>query len=681
MSDARTDFFDSGAKNAKAPPSRDDFFAGNLKDEDVTPATGRPGFRTGIYEKVGDSLLHAPGAIASGFNRGVASTAGLFADTAQSAVDLLGAGYSSVRSAITGEDPNDLYQVPDRSKLPLTGDWFAQQLDSTPMGPVTQLPNPEDPAARVLYGAAAGVPGAVVGGGGAAPAIAGAAGGGAGAIAAEAGLDPAAQAAASMLAGAGAAKLSTRAPRVVAPTEKPSEPIDQTQAKLNAAASKQSMGAAGAAVDLQKLSPTLRTAVTKAVQKTGGAVNPEVLAREMQAESLPVKVYLSEGQKMGDAREISEERNGRGKTPASVEGFAAQNKALTENLRKFRDTAGENVFSTNQVEHADTLIKRYNDIDDAREANITADYKALKDANGGKFPVDAKALLTDATAALHEGLLFDHAPPAIMKTLDRLAESNSMTFENFESLRTNLARIQRSQTVDGNVQAAAGVIRDSMERLPLAPEAADLKPLADKARASAKERFDALKADPAYDAAVHGKVSPDKFVQRFVIGGDRDKVAMLSKAMEGDETAAQTLEIATLDHLRQAAGIDGGFNGNFKQDGYNKALRNITPKLNYLLKPKLAEHVQNLGDVARYSQFQPEGHYINNSNTHVAAAASDSADILEGAANVKAGGIPVGTWARKYITDRAGRKSAEKMFAPGSGLTRLSDLTKLKEPK
>jgi hypothetical protein len=55
--------------------------------------------------------------------------------------------------------------------------------------------------------------------------------------------------------------------------------------------------------------------------------------------------------------------------------------------------------------------------------------------------------------------------------------------------------------------------------------------------------------------------------------------------------------------------------------------------------------------------------------------------VLEGAANVKAGGVPVGTWIRQNVTDRAGRKAAAKTFAPGAGLTHLSDLTKLKEPK
>jgi hypothetical protein len=52
--------------------------------------------------------------------------------------------------------------------------------------------------------------------------------------------------------------------------------------------------------------------------------------------------------------------------------------------------------------------------------------------------------------------------------------------------------------------------------------------LADTARAAARERFQALEADPAYKAAVNETTPPDKFVQKFVIGGARDNVAKLS---------------------------------------------------------------------------------------------------------------------------------------------------------
>jgi hypothetical protein len=679
VSDARTDFFSSAAKASKAA-SRDDFFAGNYSPPEEKPAAdySKPYayFTPEVQREVGNDGTGARPIeeIPGGFNQGVAHLLGLPVTALVNAGNLASAGMGYVQSKITGEAPSHIFDPVDPASVPLTGAWNEQLLNSTPMGDVTSVRNPDSAVARVVHAAASGIPSGLVGGAPSAPAVlSGVAGAGAAGISSELGADPATQSVVSLLAGAAAAKV----PAAKAPT-----PPKSTQEKLNEAASKQSMGAAGAAVDLQKMSPDLRAAVEKAVQQTGGAVNPDAMARHIQADSLPVKVNLSKGQVLGDARLISEERNARGATPGFVEGFAAQNKALTANLRTFRDTTGENVFSTNQVEHADTLIGRYKAIDEARTTDISAKYQALRDAAGGEFPVDVKSLLGNVKGELGKQLLTHDAPPSVMRTLEELSDKGSMSFEQFENLRSNLARLQRSHSVDGNTRFAAGIIRDQMEQIPMTGAAAQLKPLADSARAAARERFAALEDDPAYKAAVNETTPPDKFVQKFVIAGARDNVAKLAEAMKGDETAAQTLKVATLDHLRQSAGIDASFNGNFTQAGYNKALRALEPKLGSLLDPELAEHVQNLGDVARYTQLQPEGHYVNNSNTSVAQRAlAHGADVLEGAANVKAGGVPVGTWVRQNVTDRAGRKAAAKTFAPGAGLTHLSDLTKLKEPK
>jgi hypothetical protein len=339
------------------------------------------------------------------------------------------------------------------------------------------------------------------------------------------------------------------------------------------------------------------------------------------------------------------------------------------------------VFSTNATEHADTLIGRYKALHEQAEAETAAKYQALRDAAGGEFPVDTGSLLNNVRGALKKDMASSKAPSDVMTFLEEKAAAGGMTLEDFETMRSTLARIQRS-AADGQERYAAGVIRRQVEEMPMAPSAAHLKGLADDARAAARSEFQRQEADPAYKAAVHDTV-PARQVRAEV--RDRRYARQRRETLSrhaGDGTAAQTLKVAALDHLRQAAGVDAGFNGNFTQAGYNKALRGLEPKLGSLLDPALAEHVRNLGDVARYSQIQPEGHFVNNSNSTVAAQAiKHGADILEGAANVKAGGVPVGTWVRSNITDRAGRKAAAKTFAPGSGLTRLSDLAKLKEPK
>lgn len=435
--------------------------------------------------------------------------------------------------------------------------------------------------------------------------------------------------------------------------------------------SQQSMGAAAAAPRLANVSPELRQAIVNRASRSGGAVNPEVLARHVDADSLPVRVRLTEGQATGDVTLLSQEQNIRGRVPAFAARFDEQNRALAQNLQSIRDTAGPEVFSANVVEHGDTLINAYRTVDAAREAQVTQAYNALRQAAGGQFPVGARTLLGNASQELHRRLLFDNAPSSVMRTLERLAATpGSMTFENFEALRTNLARIQRSSQ-DGNERAAAGIIRQAMEDLPLVPGAARLKPLADQARQLARERFAAIEADPAYAAAVNETVPPDRFVQRFVIGGTRDDLARMRATIGNNESAAQTMGVSALDYLRDQARLSPTYEGNFATASYAKALNRLSPSLRSLLPPDVVEQLEQLGRVASYTTAQPRGSFVNNSNTFTAAAADTAKSAVEGVANVAAGGVPIGTWARKGLEGRQTRRQAERAMAPGAGLERL----------
>lgn len=436
--------------------------------------------------------------------------------------------------------------------------------------------------------------------------------------------------------------------------------------------SPQSMGAASAAPRMTAVSPELQQAVVDAARQTGGAVNPEVLSRHIEADSLPVKVQLTPGQASQNPGTISAEMNNRGRISGLPEMLNDQNRRLTQNVQAIRDRVGPDVFSANPVEHGDTLIQAYKDKAAVADADIHQKYQALRDASGGGFPVSAPTLLKNATSALNQELLLDHAPKSIMSTLGRLADDDNMTYQNFESLRTNLARIARSST-DGNERAAAGVIRNAMEDLPLKPGAAELKPLADAARSAARAQFQALDADPAYKAAVNDAVPPDRFVQRYVIGAPRDQVALMRENFGDNPTATQTMGVAALDHLRQSAGIDSMGNGTFSQAGFNKHLQALSPKLGSLVDPKTVEELETLGNVARYTQAQPKGSFVNNSNTLVGALAGHAANVAESGANVAAKGFPLGTITRKVIQNRADAKTAKQILKPYGGLTDLPE--------
>lgn len=453
------------------------------------------------------------------------------------------------------------------------------------------------------------------------------------------------------------------------PTE-PRVPVQTAESIVSRLNTPQSMGAASAAPSLTNVSSDLRQAIVTTAQKTGGAINPDVLARHVEADTLPVPIRLSEGQATQNPRLISQEMNTRGAT-AMTEHLNAQNGQLAENMRAIRDQAGPDVFTTSPVEHGETLIAAYRAKDAAAQAQINGLYDTLRNVSGGDFPVDANALLKSATKALHQKLLYDHAPAGIMTTLNRLTKQG-MTFENFEALRTNLARIQRS-SMDGNERAAAGVIRDSMEELPLGPASSQIKPYADAARAAYRAQAQALDADPAYKAAVTESVPPDRFVTRFVLNAPREDVATMRTALAGNEPALQTMSVAALDHLRSAAKLDPQYRGNFASQSFNNALVKLDPKLRDLVSPEVSETLEKLGNVARYTTSQPRGAFVNNSNTFVAGAASHAANIAETVANKAAMGIPVGTWTRNALAAGRQQNAFARATAPGAGLGRLEE--------
>lgn len=462
-----------------------------------------------------------------------------------------------------------------------------------------------------------------------------------------------------------------------------------TQAPETNPFANQSMGAAGASPDMSASSPALQQAVRKAAQDTGGAVNPEVLNRHLEADSLPVKMQLTRGQATQDPSLISVEQNTRGKNPELAKHFNQQNQQLIDNLDEIRSSAAPDAVGNDHIQNGQALIDSYKNADAPIKADISQKYKtffaAIKSANEGGIHTrfDGQGFASSADKALAGKMKGRYLPSEIAGDLADLRDGGPMTFETFENMRTNLAAAARKadRSGDGNAMAAINIVRDSLENLPLTGESAKIKPLADAARSAAKARFDKLKADPAYRAAIDdsvdaGESSPlaDDFVQKYIVRGKSANLAKMRENLSADPAALQTIGSGALNYLKSKSGVNMFTNeGNFSQAGYNRALAEIMPKIQNLLPPKIAEQAQTLGNVARYTQAQPRGSFVNNSNTMVGNAAKHIGSALEGIANVKAGGLPVGTFIRKKLQASAERKFVKESMAPGAGLNTLND--------
>jgi hypothetical protein len=420
---------------------------------------------------------------------------------------------------------------------------------------------------------------------------------------------------------------------------------------------------AGASAEMQQ--------ATRAVKD----VNPEALARHVQADSLPVPIKLTMGQATRDPVQISIEQNSRAKMPEYAQRFAEQSPQLHENLTAVRDQVAPDVYAVTPSENAATIIKGYQTKDAAISADISSKYKALEDANGGSFPVDGIALAMDAEARLAKKLKTDFVPAPIAKQLDRWKNGEPMNLEQYEAMRTNLASEMRkaARSGDGNTEYASGLVRDALEALPLTPEAAALKPVADAARSAAKARFDLLRADPAYQAAVND-VAPDKFMQKYVIAAPVRDVTTMVRNLGAGTVEHQAMAAGIINHLKQQAGTEAN---NFSQAGYNKALNGLSEKLPQIVGRDAAKTLQNVGEVAHNTVYQPRGSFVNTSNTFTAALGQHAKGLAEGAVNKLFGFglIPIGSMIRSVGANYSANQAMTKSLQTGAGIS-LKDIGK-----
>jgi hypothetical protein len=456
-------------------------------------------------------------------------------------------------------------------------------------------------------------------------------------------------------------------------------------------ATKPGMVSAGAAIvpDATTIKQALSVA-TPELQKTISSipvneVNIPTLQRHIEADTLPIPVRLTEGQATGDVVKLSNEQNRRGKDPVLAQRFNEQNGQLVENLGLIREKAAPDVYGTKKIENSQGIIDAYKELDTKLNTGITADYQALRDAAGGQFPVDAPQLLKNVETKLRKELLSNEAPTGQFKELQRLAESNAMTFEDYLSLRRNLGDVARTSQ-DGSVRKAAGYMIEELEKLPLQKEAAALKPLADKARASARARFQMLEKDPAMKAAVTDAIPADKFIDKFVVGGVNKNINTMVENLGRDSPAHQHMAAGTVNWLKDKAGIVDD-TGNFSQAGYNKALKQLddVKNLNAIFNQEAASQLKTLGNVARYTQAQPRGAFVNNSNTLVGSLAEKASNLaqsgVEKGLNVAVPGLQLGTSVMEMRARRAAEAETKKSLELGAGTrqkgqNKLSDLGK-----
>lgn len=431
-----------------------------------------------------------------------------------------------------------------------------------------------------------------------------------------------------------------RDPEAIPPSAAGSPLTAESVLADQSANAKTSMGAAATAPDISGASPELKQAIVSAAQN-GAQIPHDVLRRHLDAETLPLPegttpLRLRKGQATGDMQQLSDEKNLRADPDTQgilSDSITDQDQKLGASMGEIRRRATPDVVQRSNAEHGQANIDAIKAQDNATVADIRQKYKALADQNGGAMPIDTGATINKINDTLSNKFLTKTATenPDISEILDTLRSGRPMTFEQFENARTNLAEVQRAK---GTPAAAAGVVRNALESMPLTPEARGLKDMADAARSAAKSRFDTIEQNPAYESAVNDNVpkdakgmhvigapSPlaDKFMDTHYLGNgpnaSRAYIQRMKDVMGDNPDFASSIEAASLNKLRDAAGLDAFDSGSFRNAGYRNARNALDHKADVLMSPKSAELTDQLKRVSGYVNDEGKAASVNRSNT------------------------------------------------------------------
>jgi hypothetical protein len=443
----------------------------------------------------------------------------------------------------------------------------------------------------------------------------------------------------------------------------PKLPIRDAQSVIDQVAAKQSGGAAAASPNVADVSAPLRATIDKADPEK---VDPTAMRNHIEADKFDIQ--LMKGQANRDPIQFSEEQN-QSTHPIIAKRLNEQNEQMVNSLDEIRREASPTNVSNSSRENGQVAVDDLKAYDEPIRAQIKAKYQKLADANGGAIPIDTGATISNIDARLKKGSLTRTAAndPAVSEVMDNLRSGQPIDFESFESARSLLAGVQRR---GGPAGVAAGIARDELEKMPLPAAAQPLKALADDARSAAAARFDALKRDPAYEAAVddvnegnaRGKPSPlaDTFLDDYALnrGAPKSQIDLMMQKLTDEGKGAVASH--TLSAVRKGA-INAS--GNVLPNGYNTALAKYADKLPSLVSPEVNDNLQSLGRVITNAKVAPAGASVAPKSGVIVRDAITGA--VEHAANAKTMGA-YGVLKRVFTKDGF----AKEATAPGAGIER-----------
>lgn len=441
-----------------------------------------------------------------------------------------------------------------------------------------------------------------------------------------------------------------------------------------------SLGSAAAqkASQIQELASRLPENEARQLLATDPA-KVDIAAAERRAVGHKFGIELTKGEAKQDLSLLGDEFNAKKESPELQRRLAERSEKLFRGLDDIKERTAPDIYTSDKTELGQRVIDTLQAKDAQRRAEISGLYKRLEEANAGALPIDTGTLLNNINSRLAQKMRTRYAPAELMDTIKDAASRGSMTFEEFENLRSIAAEEIRSSK-DGNKRMAANIIRDELENMPLSTDNAQIKALADQARTAAKARFDLLEKNPAYKAAVRDtrseadlaagleSVGADKFLQQFVHSDTKQastaNLKRLMAELSDQPDALQALRAGTIEHFREKATMAGN---NFGQAGYNKRLAALRGKVDRIFAGDPAlQDLRELGQLATWTEHRRPmtGANVSESGNVVMQGMRKAAE-----AGIQAKtGVPVGM-IKGYIQNKKRETELRKMVEPGAGIT------------
>lgn len=409
--------------------------------------------------------------------------------------------------------------------------------------------------------------------------------------------------------------------------------------------------------DWDAIPANVRKSLMADVRKANTLDNLDARALQRLADFRALEVTPTLGTVTLDPVQLTREKNlakaGASSNLANIQGLAqvenANNNRLVQLLQGL-----EGGVEVDPLAAGRTLSDSITGRRDALRAAERQAWDAAKQSPGYRMPMQAH-VLSDINQALGESAQMPFINKEISAYMQALqANPEQFTPQAYQNLRSMLSN---EMAGGGNAAAAARTAANILDGAQLRPAASqfynpaglpvtardaammqatnhmpdDAMAAIDRARQATRAAYQYEGSSPLVRSALSdgAGADPARLAQRYIIGGTPDEATEIARQLSPQARGMVRNALAT--HIkRKALGGAADEVGNVSQKALHSAIRSVgKEKLALFFSPEDIAQLERVGRVASYTQVQPAGAAVNNSNSG-ALMVGKGIDLLTG---------------------------------------------------